>query len=429
MELALVQVGGWSMDYNRPDISAARRRKRWLLTGAVLVVTIGVSFFVARLEPAAPVVDRDTVWLGTVERGPMLREVRGHGTLQPEAVRWIPAPATGTVEKIHVEPGTRVASNDVLIELSNPEVEQMAANAKSLLRRALAEYESLRLALGNQELNRRAEAAAIQAEYVQATLKVTADRELAEKGLVSSIQLRGSEAFAEAMTVRRDIENERVAMAAATAAAQLEAKEAEIEQQRALAELRSEQLEALLVRAGLDGVVQDIPVEIGQQVQPGANLARVAEPSRLKAELKIPASQTRDLCLGLAVAVDTRNGIVAGRLQRIDPAVRQGTVSVDVHLLEELPAGSRPDLTVDGAIELEKLDDVLNVGRPVHSDENTTLGVFLLESDGRHASRVTVSFGRASIDKIEVVGGLSEGDQIVLSDTSRWDEHQRIQLN
>ncbi|MCP4901338.1 MAG: HlyD family efflux transporter periplasmic adaptor subunit [bacterium] len=416
------------MDVARTGVVEQKRRKRWMLAAAATVAVVLVTVVIAGLEPAAPSVDRDTLWIGTVEQGEMLRQVRGHGTLVPENIRWIPAPSVGTIERIAVQPGAQVQPEDILLELSNPEVEQAALDAVSALKRAEAEYESLRVTLLSQELNHQANAAEVEANFVQASLNAEANRELAEKGLISSIHLRASEAVRKSITTRRAIEEKRLAMTAQANAAQLDAKRAEVDQQRGLTQLRIDQLESLKVRSGLAGVLQQIPVEIGQQVMPGFNLARVADPTKLQAELRVPATQAKDLRLGQKVMIDTRNGIVPGTLARIDPAVRDGSVAVDVRIDAELPQGARPDLTIDGTVEIERLENVLYVGRPVHAQEDATIGLFRLDSDEKHATRITIRLGKSSVSTVEVVEGLQTGDQVVLSDTSRWDDYDRIRL-
>lgn len=417
-----------SMDVVRTGVVEKKRRRRWLLGGAGVVALALVTAAVASLDPAAPGVDRDTVWIGAVERGTLVRQVRGHGTLVPEELRWVQAQTTGRVDTINVDPGNRVSADDVLMVLSDPEVERAAVDAENALRRAEAELDSLRLKLVSTELDQRASAAAVEAEYVQATLQAEADQELYDKGLISEIQLKSSKALAVALTTQREIEGKRLEMTADSNHAMLEAKLAEVEQQRALHRLRSRQLEALEVRAGINGVVQEVPVEIGQQVSAGTMLARVAEPTRLEAEIRVPATRARDVRPGLSVVIDTRNGLVDGTVTRVDPSVREGTVTVEVRLDGELPEGARPDLAVDGTIEIENLQDVLYVGRPVQSQENATVGLYRLEADGDHASRVQVQLGRSSVDTIEVLSGLEVGDRVILSDTSRWDDHDRIKL-
>jgi HlyD family secretion protein len=416
------------MDVVRTGVAEKKRRNRFIIGGAGVVVVILVSILVSGLEPAAPSVERETMWIGTVERGPMLRQVRGHGTLVPVEIRWIPAATSGRVEKINVQPGASVEPDETLIELSNPEVERSALDSVSAMRRAEAELESLRVNLLSQELNHKANAAEVESDFVQAQLRAEADRELAEKGLISAINLKISESQADSLATRREIEQQRLEMTSQANAAQIEAKRAEVEQQRALFNLRIEQQQSLQVAAGLRGVVQQIPVEVGQQVAPGTNLARVAEPSHLKAELRVPATQARDVRVGQVVVIDTRNGEVDGVVSRIDPAVREGTVTVDVEITGELPEGARPDLNVDGAIEIERLTDVLYTGRPAFGQENGTVGLFKLEEDETHAVRVSVRLGRSSVNTIEIIEGLAEGDQVVLSDTSRWDDYDRIRL-
>ena len=416
------------MDVVRTGIVEAKRRRRWIMAAAGVLAVALVTVAVANLDPAAPGVDRNTVWIGTVQRGTLVREVRGHGTLVPVDLRLVQAQTAGRVDRIYVDPGARVAADDVLLELTDPEVERSAVDAESALRRAEAELKSLRVTLLSTELDQRAQAAAVEAEYVRATLQAEADRELSEKGLISDIHLRSSAALAEALATRREIEGQRLEITAQGNQALLDAKHAEVEQQRALHRLRTRQLEALSVRAGIDGVVQEVPVEIGQQVTAGTMLARVAEPTRLEAELRVPATRARDVRPGLSVSVDTRNGLTDGTVTRVDPSVREGTVTVEVRLDGPLPDGARPDLAVDGTVEIERLRDVLFVGRPVQSQEHATVGLYRLEPDGDHASRVQVELGKASVDTIEILRGLEEGDRVILSDTSRWDDHERIRL-
>ena len=416
------------MDLLRTGVAEKKRRNRWLIGGAAVVAVVLLTAAVASLEPAAPGVERDTVWIGTVERGTLLRQVRGHGTLVPEELRWVQAQTTGRVDQVFVDPGQRVTADDVILELINPEIESAAVDAENALRRGEAELESLRMTLLSNELDQQARIAEVDADSIRATLQVEANRELSEKGLISSILLRSAEAVADAMATRREIEGQRLEMTAQANQALLEAKRAELEQQRALNRLRAEQLEALAVRAGIDGVVQVVPVEIGQQVMAGTMLARVADPTRLEAELRVPATRARDVLPGQSVAVDTRNGVVAGTVTRVDPSVLEGTVMVEVRLDGEIPNGARPDMAVDGTIEIERLANVLYVGRPVQSQENATMGLYRLEADGHHASRVQVELGRSSVETIEIINGLGEGDQVILSDTSRWDDHDRIRL-
>jgi len=416
------------MDIARTGIVEKKRRNRWLIASAGIVAVVAVTVAVGSLEPAAPAVDRDTVYIGTVERGTFERKIRGHGKLVPEDLRWVQAQTTGRVEFVHVEPGQRIAADGAILELSNPEVERSAIDAENALLREEAELESLRVTLISSELDQRARAAEVDADFTQASLQVEANRELSSKGLISAIQLRSSEAIAQAMATRQEIEAQRLTMTAEANRALLAAKRAEVEQQRALYNLRADQLDALVVRAGIAGVVQEVPVEIGQQVALGTMLAKVAEPTRLQAELRVPATRARDVRPGQTVSVDTRNGLVNGTVARVDPSVQEGTVMVEVRLEGALPDGARIDMAVEGAIQIERLSDVLFVGRPTQSQENATVGLYRLEDDGKHARRVRVGLGHASVDTIEITEGLQEGDRVILSDTSRWDDHERVRL-
>jgi len=416
------------MDIPRTGIVERRRRRRVILVVAGLAAVVALTLAVSRLKPAAPGVDRATVWIGEVERGPMLRQVRGNGTLVPESIRWIPAETSGTVEQRVLEPGAEVGTDSRILVLSNPQVELAAEDAASQLRIAEAELESLEAELKSRHMDIRSELARIEAEATEARLQAEATEELAESGLVSGVELLLARSRASSAATRAEIERERESSFLGSVKARLAAKQAEVEQCRATSRLRQRLLDSLEVRAGLNGVLQEVTVEVGQQVSPGTNLARVADPSRLMARLRVPATQARDLLVGQPVSVDTRNGLVPGTLARIDPAVREGTVTVDVSLEGELPRGARPDLAVDGTVEIERLSDVVYVGRPAFGQENGTVGLFRLEDDGRHASRVRVHLGRASVNTVEVVEGLAPGDEVILSDTSRWDDYDRIRL-
>ena len=416
------------MDILRPELKAQKQRRRWVVGGTMAVAAVVVTVALARLEPAAPTVERSTVWIGTVERGEMLRQVRGTGTLVPEQVQWIPAQTSGRVERRVVEPGAVVQPDSVILELSNPQVEQEALDAESRQRIAEAELVNARAQLESQSMTLRAELARVASEAEQAQLQAEANEELAREGLVSTVELKLARARAASLTTRAEIEQERQGVFAGAAAAQVAARQAEVEQTRALADLRRRLRDSLRVKAGIAGVLQEVAVEIGQQVTPGSTLARVAEPSRLMARLRVPATQARDIVIGQRTAVDTRNGVVAGAVARIDPAVREGTVTIDVTLAGELPRGARPDLAVDGTVELERIPEAVYVGRPAFGQEQSTIGLFRLEPDGSHARRVQVKLGRSSVSTIEVVEGLAPGDEVILSETSRWDEFERIKL-
>ena len=416
------------MDILRPELKRGRTRRRWVIGGAIGLVAIAVAVALARLEPAAPTVERSTVWIGKVERGEMLRQVRGTGTLVPEQMQWIPAQTNGRVDRRLLEPGAVVGPGSEILALSNPQVEQEALDAESRQRIAEAELATARAQLESQAMTLRADLATVGSEAQQARLQAEADEELAKNGLISNVELKMARARAESWTARAAIEKERQQVFANATTAQIAAKQAELDQTRALADLRQRLRDSLRVRAGIAGVLQEVAVEVGQQVTPGMTLARVAEPSRLMARLRVPATQARDVVVGQKTAVDTRNGIVEGKVARIDPSVREGTVTVDVTLTGELPRGARPDLAVDGTIEIERIAETLYVGRPAFGQEQSTVGLFRLDPDGSHARRVQVQLGRSSVSTIEVVQGLAPGDEVILSETTRWDEFERIRL-
>ena len=416
------------MDISRPDLARKKKLRQALyaLTAvlAVAVVTLGVS----RLEPAAPRVDRDTIYLDTVQRGPMVRQVRGTGTLVPEQIRWIPATTDGTVERIVIRPGALVAPDTVILELSNPELEQSALEARLNLEAAEARYSNRQVEVERELLNQRATLATTEAQLKTARLQADADGQLFTQGLVSSLQLQQSQSTEQEFDTRYALERERLQMATDTVEAQLAVERAEVDRLRTLYVLRQQQVADLHVRAGMPGVLQQVPLEEGQRISTGANLARVGDPAVLKAELRIAETQAKDIQIGQSAAIDTRNGVIPGRVTRIDPAVENGTVTVDVALDGALPRGARPDLTVDGTIELERMDDVLFVGRPVFGQEESVVSLFRVVEDGTHASRMRVSLGRASVNTIEVLDGLQPGDRVVLSDMSTWDQFDRVRI-
>jgi HlyD family secretion protein len=417
------------VDIARPDLLEKKRKRRivWgsIAGAAIVLLTVGVS----RLKPAAPTVDRATVVIDTVKRGEMVREVRGLGTLVPEDIRWIPAITEARVEKLVLLPGTKVTPDSVVLELSNPELEMQALEAESDARAAEAQYAELKVRLESQNLDQRAAAARVEAEAKQARLQADANTELAQSGLIAGLTLKLSQSAAEELENRRQIEQQRLAIAGEAIEAQLRVQQAEVEQRRAQARLRRSQVDALRVRAGLDGVLQVVPVEVGQRVTPGQNLARVARPDKLKAVVRVPETQATDVVPGQKAVVDTRNGVVDARVVRVDPASQNGTVTVDLALLGELPKGARPDLTVDGTIELERLENALHVGRPAMGQPQATVGLFRLVKGTSEAVRVTVRLGQASVSTIEIVEGLDVGDEVILSDTSTWDSSDRIRLN
>jgi HlyD family secretion protein len=417
------------MDIARPSQAGRKTKLRIVYGGAgilaILLVTLGLS----KLKPAAPTVERGSVWIDTVKRGPMLRQVRGLGTLVPEEIRWIPAETTGRVEKIVLRPGTPVKADTVILVLSNPQVELDSLDANWQLKAAEAEAVDLKVRLESQKLDREAVAATATANEQQARLQADADQTLAKDGLVSDINLKISKSRAEEQGTHLQLEQRRLEISEEAVKAQLAVQEARLEQLRGLAGLKRRQLEALKVKAGIDGVLQQLPVEVGQQIATGAILAKVTVPGKLKAELRIPETQAKDIMIDQPAVVDTRNGVVNGHVARIDPAVENGTVKVDVTFDGPLPKGARPDLSVDGTVELERLADVLQVGRPAFGQEQATVGLFVLDASGKEANRVQVKLGKSSVNVVEIVDGLKEGDKVILSDTSAWDAHDRLRID
>lgn len=419
------------MDIQRPASVARQKKFRRIGFAVAAVVVVGlVSVVLARLKPAAPTVERATLWEDTVKRGSMLRQVRGLGTLVPvdEARRWLPSATQGRVERIILRPGAQVTPDTVILELADPQLQQQLLEAENQLRAAEADLTSLRARLETERLSQRSVAATVEADYEQARLEREVNEGLAKDGLVSALILKQSTVRSDSLHTRSQLEKERVTVAEESVRAQLVAQQARVDQLRTLFTLRRQQVDQLRVRAGMTGVLEQVPVDVGQQVAPGTNVARVADPNRLKAELRIAETQARDLAIGQVAQVDTRNGIIPGKVVRIDPAAQNGTVTVDVALEGELPKGARPDLSVDGTVELERLDNVLYVGRPAFGQENSAVGLFLVDPTSGEAARVQVQLGRSSVNTIEVKGGAKEGDRFVLSDMSAWDAFDRVRL-
>jgi HlyD family secretion protein len=404
------------------------RRRRLLWGGAGVAVLAVGSHALARLEPAAPSVDSGTLWIDTVRRGPMLREVRGQGTLVPEREQWISASSEGQVVRVVQRPGAVMRADSVILELANPELAQAAQEAASQVATAEADLRVLEAQLASALLNQEAETAGLQAQLGEAQLQVEANERLHAEKLIPDITLKVSRLRAQEMVERDRLAKERLARLRESNAAQLAGRRSQLEQLRALQRLREGQVAGMAVRAGIAGILQEVAVEAGQRVQPGTILAKMAQPDLLKAELRIPETQAKDVTLGQTASIDTRNGLMAGKVARIDPAARQGTVEVDVTLVGPLAPGARPDLSVDGTIEIERLADVLYVGRPAFGQPGERVGLFRLAKDGDTAERVTVELGRASTHAIEIVRGLAQGDRVVLSDTSAWDGYSRIRL-
>jgi HlyD family secretion protein len=418
-----------SMDVPRKGVAEKKRKRRILIIGASAVGLILATFALSRLKPAAPSVDRSSVWIDTVKRGPMVRQVRGLGTLVPEEFRWLPATTEASVEKILIWPGTKVEPGDVILELTSPELEQSAQEAVSKAKAAEADLASEKATLQRELLDQESKAATAHSAFVQASLERQTNDQLAKNGLVADLVYKTSKIKEEECHKTDDIEQKRFAFARDSIEPQLASKQQAVDQANQLAKLKLDQVEGLHVKAGMAGVLQVLPVQVGQRLKPGDNIARVADPSKLKAQIKIAETQAKDIQPGQQAIVDTRNGVVKGHVKRVDPAVDQGTVTVDVAFDEELPKGARPDLSVDGTIELERLDNVVYVGRPAFGQENNTVGMFKLVSGSNEAVRTPVKLGKSSVNTIEILSGLNPGDQVILSDTSAWDSHERIRLN
>ena len=423
------------MDVKRPQRKNRRRLKlaayAVLCVLAVALITYGLS----RMKPAAPSVSRSVLLTDTVKRGQMLRQVRGNGTLIPEEIRQIAAPVEGRVEQRFVKPGEEVNAGTVLVELSNPTLKQAATDVEYQIKSAEADLNNLRSRLESDRMSQQASLAQVQSEYNQAKIQLDADEQLAKEGLVPALTLRISRVKVEQLSNRLAIEQKRMDATKSSADAQLAAQGARIEQLRAQLRLDQEQVASLQVRAGTSGVLQEVTVEVGQQITPGTNIARVADPSSLKAALQIPETQIKDIAPGQVATIDTRTGggtgggVIEGRVQRIDPAAHNGTVTVDVRLEGALPQGARPDLSVDGTIELERLDNILYTARPATGGAQGTVTLFRVEPDGRTAVRVPVKLGRTSVSTVEIVEGLREGDTVIVSDTSQWDNFDRLRLD
>jgi HlyD family secretion protein len=416
------------MDIPRPSNAKAKMIKRIIFGAVGLLFIGGVTFGLSRLRPAAPSVDRATVWSDETKRGPMLREVRGIGTLVPIDIHWIPARTEAQVDRIVLRPGAIVKPDSIILELSNPTLQRDTLDAEYQLKAAEADYANLKVQVNSDLLNQRATEASVRSDYEQAKIQHAVDERLYKEDIGSIVNAQLSKVREEQLAIRVQLESERTKNTADAAAARLQAQASHVDQQRALYELRHAELDALHVRAGIAGVLQLVPVEEGQHLIPGTNMARVADPKNLKAEIKVAETQAKDVLIGQKAVVDTRNGTVEGHVQRIDPSVQNGTVTVDVYMDGTLPDGARPDLSVDGTIEIENLKDVLYVGRPVHGSSQSTISLFKLTPDGSEATRVNVKLGRASVNTIEVLQGLQVGDRVILSDMSQWDNYDRIRL-
>ena len=411
-----------------PSVAKKKKIKRAMMATSALVVIILITIGVSRLKPAAPSVDRAAVWVDTVKRGPMLRLVRGSGTLVPEDIRWINTTTQGRVERILLRPGATVTPTTVILELSNPTLRQAVLDAQLAHASAVANYANRKTELERALLDQQSQLANLETQYNNAKLNLEAQEELLKDGLVSELNVKQFRSQTADLKNRLAIGQQQLEMTKAGMESQLAPQKAEVDQRQAAYELRVRELEALKVTAGMDGVLSQVPVEVGQTIGPGTNLARVADPTKLKAEVRIAETQTKDIRIGQRAEVDTRNGIIQGQVIRIDPTATGGTVGVDIALEGDLPPGARPDLSVDGTITLEKLPDVIKVGRPAFGQENSTVMLFKLDDSGE-AHRVQVRLGRTSVNEIEILEGLQPGDQVILSDMSAHDAYDRIRLN
>jgi HlyD family secretion protein len=419
------------MDISRPDLKA-KKRKRQVLTIAVGVVVLAVvTFLVMRLKPASPTVDRSVVWTDTVKRGPLIVQVRGLGTLVPreDAIRQIPAQTEATVVRILTLPGSTVRPDTILLELSDPQTTQQALDAELALKEARADLSNTQVKVQSDLMAQKSTAATVNADYQQAQRQAKTNKALYGLGVISGLVYNASQGTADELSTRNKLQEQTVDINEKAIQSQLAVQQAKVSQAQAIYELKKQQLEALKVRAGISGVLTDLPLAVGQHVAIGAMLAQVVQPNQLKAQLKIAETQARDIQLGQPATIDTHNGLAEGTVSRIDPAVQNGTVTVDVKLTGNIPEGARKDLSVDGTIDLERLKDVLYVGRPAFGNENSTITLFRLDPEGKGAVRVPVKVGHASVNAIQVQQGLHEGDTVILSDMSRYDTTDRIRLD
>jgi HlyD family secretion protein len=422
------------MDIARPDIKAKKNRRRIVTIAVGIVILAAVTFAVMRLKPAAPTVERSVVWTDTVKRGNLIRQVRGNGTLVPreDSIRQIPAQTAATVTRILVLPGSNVKADTVLLELSDPTVTQQAVDAQLALKEAEADLKNTQVTLQSTLSTQKATAATTNADFETAKRQASTDDALYKLGVISGLTAQASQSKAQGLTTQNQMQQNVVSINEKALETQLAVAQAKVDQARGVYQLKQQQLDALRVRAGIDGVLTDLgvstaPLAVGQQVAVGTMLAKVVQPNKLKAALNIPETQARDIRIGQPAAIDTHNGIVDGTVQRIDPGVHNGTVTVDV-ALNGFVEGERPDLSVDGQIDLQRLNDVLYVGRPAFGNEDSTVSLFKLSPDGKYADRVSVKMGRASVNAMQVLGGLKEGDTVILSDMSRQDQVDRIRL-
>lgn len=417
------------MDVPRKGAKKAKIIKRTIFGLLILISVPLITLGLNRLKPAAPSVERSSLWFGTVKRGPMLRQVRGLGTLVPEEILWIPANTDGRVEKLNLRPGAKVRKDSIIMEMSNPELSLAMLDLEWQVKMAEANYRDLKVKLESARLDQTARTAQLESEFSQAKLKFDRDEKLVQQGLTADLNLQLSRASAVELGKRFDIEKQRLEINGESVEAQLASQRVMIEKLQAAYRLKKDQVAELRIRAGADGVLQEMTLQVGQRVVPGTILAKVAQPEKLKTELKIAETQAKDVQIGQLAVIDTRNGTVEGRVSRIDPAVVNGTVTVDVRLEGKLPDGARPDLSVDGTVEIERLNEVVFVNRPVFGQANSLVTLFRVDAGTKEATRIQVKLGRSSVNTIEILEGLKVGDEVILSDMSAWDAHNRIRWN
>lgn len=418
------------MDIQRPDIKRKKIRQQWVAGVIGVLVLALVAFFVSRLKPAAPTVDRATVWTDTVKQGPLLRQVRGPGTLVPreDRIRLIPSETEATVVRIRVLPGAKVEPNTVLMDLVDPTLQQELLDAQLQLKAAQTDLMNVKARLNSDLMTQKAGAATVSADYKQAKLQAQTDKSLYDLGVISGLTYNASKGKADELTTRDDIEKQRLTVNETAIETQVAVQQTKVAQAQALLGLKQKQQDALSVKAGISGVLSEMSHQVGEHVAPGTTLAKVIQLDQLKASLKIAETQARDIQIGQPSEIDTHNGVIEGKVMRIDPAVVNGTVTVDVELAGTLPQGARPDLSVDGTIDLDRMANVLYVGRPAFGNENSTIQLFKLSPDGKTAVRAPVKVGKASVNAIQVIEGLQSGDTVILSDMSRWDNTDKIRL-
>ena len=418
------------MDISRPDLKRRKRQRTILIAVSAVAVAAVTTYFVLHLKPAVPSVERSSIWTDSVKRGPLVRQVRGPGSLVPreDRIRLIPAETEATVVRIRVLPGAKVTSDTILMDLVDPTLQQQLLDAQLQLKGAQADYQNTQAKLQSDLMTQKAGAATVGADQQQANLQAQTDKSLYDLGVISGLTYSASKGKSDELKLRNDLEKQRLTLNQAAIATQLAVQQTKVDQARAILSLKQKQLDALSVRAGIDGVLVDLPHQVGEHVAPGITLAKVVQPDQLKASLKIAETQARDIQIGQPAEIDTHNGVIAGKVTRIDPAVQNGTVTVDVELAGALPQGARPDLSVDGTIDLDRLADVVYVGRPALGNENSTISLFRLAADGNSAVKVPVKVGRASVNNIQVLEGLQPGDIVILSDMSRWDSNDRLRV-